>query len=179
MRYLKQLGLLAVAATALMAFAGTASATSVTSSEGSTPYVVLTSTNSKLDGSFVTIECSHSKIEYRIEQHGAGVPAGGKVSALSFTGCNYQPTILYKGNVVHHTTGQVTADEMVVIYHSSVGTCGFTTSAAIGNLTEGAGATIDINSAKIARTSGNFLCGSSGTWTGSYSVTSPSTLEVH
>jgi hypothetical protein len=65
---------------------------------------------------------------------------------------------------------------------TSVGTCIFTTaSTAIGVLTgtdaTGSTAVLDI-SGKIPRTGGNFLCGSSATWTGSYSFTSPDSLWI-
>jgi hypothetical protein len=188
MKYIKMLGLLAVAAASLMALAGSASAASVTSSEGTTPNIVATSTNSKLDGSFVTVECSHSKVEGNVESQGAAndaTPVGGAVDFLSFTGCNYTVTIGTKGSLAVHSTattgdGTVTSSGASITIHTSVGSCVFTTSGTdIGTLDGKTGAVMNINSAKIPRTGGNFLCGSSGTWTGSYSVTSPATLEVH
>jgi hypothetical protein len=185
MKYIKMLGLLTVAAAALMAFAGSASATSVTSSEGSTPNIVATSTNSKLDGAFVTVECAHSKVEGNMESHGAGVTVEGAIDFLSFTGCNYQVTINTKGFLAAHidvNTGdaKITSSGASITIHTSVGTCTFTTSGTeIGALDGGTPAVMNINSAKIPRTGGNFLCGSSGTWTGNYTVNSPSTLEVH
>jgi hypothetical protein len=185
MKYIKMLGLLAVAAASLMALAGSATAASVTSSAGTTPNIVATSTNSKLDGSFVTVECSHSSVEGNVETHGAGVPVGGNVDALSFTGCNYQVTIGNKGTLAVHaaaTTGDgtVTSSGASITIHTSVGSCIFTTSGTdIGTLDGKTGAVMNINSAKIPRTGGNFLCGSSGTWTGSYSVSAPATLEIH
>ena len=185
MRYLKLLGLLAVAAAALMALAGSASATSVTSSEGSTPNIVATSTNFKFDNSFVTVECSHSKLEGNVKSHGAGVPVGLGVDALSFTGCNYQVTVGTKGSLAVHgaaTTGDgtITWSGLEITIHTSVGPCILTTSGTdVGTLDGKTGAVWNINSAKIPRTGGNFLCGSSWTWTGSYAITSPSTLELH
>jgi hypothetical protein len=181
MKYIKMLGLLAVAAAALMAFAGPASATTLTSPKGTTytSSIVATSTNSKLDGSFVTVECSHSEAKGTVEQHGAGVPAGGNVSTLTFTGCNYEVTVTKRGHLTIHSNNEVTSNGAVIDIHTSVGTCTFTTSnTPIGTLTEGAGATLDINSAKIPRTGGSFLCGGSGTWTGNYSVKTPTFLEV-
>lgn len=47
-----------------------------------------------------------------------------------------------------------------------------------GSVVEGSKAWRDINASKIPRTSGNFLCGSSGTWTGSYDLTTPNDLWV-
>jgi hypothetical protein len=60
-----------------------------------------------------------------------------------------------------------------------VGECVFTFNGTqIGTLTSGNPAKLDVSSAKIPRTGGNFLCGSSGTWTGSYTVNTPSSLYV-
>jgi hypothetical protein len=66
---------------------------------------------------------------------------------------------------------------------TSVGTCTYTTNAtSIGTLTTtaqtGKTATLDIVSSPIPRTEGNFLCGSSATWTGNYTVTTPDNLWI-
>jgi hypothetical protein len=186
MKYVKMLGLLAVAAAALMAFAGSATAASVTSNEGTTPNIVATSTNSELDGTFVTVKCSNSKVEGNVESHG-GATVGGEVDLLTFTGCNYEVTVNEggRGSLAVHPTGTtgdgtVTSTGANITIHTSVGSCTFTTNGTdVGTLDGGSPAAMNINSAKIPRTGGNFLCGSSGTWTGSYSVSSPSTLEIH
>jgi hypothetical protein len=190
MKYIKMLGLLAVTAAALMAFAGTAAATSVTSNEGTTPNIKAESSNSKLDGAFVTVECAESKVEGNVESHGASATVKGEVDFLTFEKCNYTVTIGTRGSLEVHThpndpnglsgDGTVTSSGASISIHTSVGTCVFTTSGTdIGTLDGGTPAVMNINSAKIPRTGGNFLCGSSGTWTGSYAITSPSTLEVH
>lgn len=185
MKYLKMLGLLAVAATALMAFAGSAAASVLTSPEGTTytSSIVATSTNSVLHGSFVTVSCSHSEAKGKVEQHGvvkgATVNAGGKVSSLTFTGCNYDTTVKNEGSLEVTSGNNVISTGASVEIHTSVGLCVFTTNGtSVGTLTEGASASLDINSSKIPRTSGSFLCGSSGTWTGSYDLTTPNSLWV-
>ena len=174
---------------ALMAFGGTASATTITSSSGATPSLAATSTNSKLDGSFVTVECSHSTIAGNIESHGAGVTAKANLTTLTFSGCNYQLTVEQQGALEFHGStptgnGTITWSGAKVTLHTSVGACTFTTASThVGTLTgsnlTGGLATWHINSAKIPRTGGNFLCGSAWTWTGNYTFGSPSTLEVH
>ena len=185
MNHLKLLGLLAVAVTALLAFAGSAPAASVTSSAGTTPNIVATSTNVAFHGAFTTVECKHSVIEWNVESHGAGVPVGGSIDSLDFTECNHAVTMNNKGGFAIHaaaTTGDgtVTWTGGNITIHTSVGICTFTSNGTdIGTLDGKTGAVIDIKSAKIPRTAGNFLCGSSGTWTGSYNVTSPHTLEIH
>jgi hypothetical protein len=180
MKYVKMLGLLAVAAAALMAFAGTASATILTSPEGTTytGSIVATSSNSELDGAFVTVKCGSSTAEGTVESHG-GAEVTGNISSLTFTECNYATTVKNAGSLGINNTNGVKSTGAEVSIATSIGTCVFTTNGtAVGSLTEGAGASLDINSSKIPRTGGNFLCGSSGTWTGNYSVTTPSSLWV-
>ncbi len=195
MKYLKMLGLLAVAAAALMAFAGSAAATVATSPKGTvyTGKYVATSSNSELHGSFVTVKCGHSLVEGKVEQHGAGVTTKGPVTYLDFTECNYVVLIHSAGTLEAHATaingtnadGTVTSNGAKIELQTSVGTCIFTTNSTdigTGTLTSsdttGGNAVLDVSSAKIPRTGGNFLCGSSGTWTGSYTVTTPSTLYI-
>jgi hypothetical protein len=188
MKYVKMLGLLAVAAAALMAFAGTASATTLTSPAGETPTIMATSINTALHGPFTTVACSHSEVEGKVESHGAGVTAKGKISKLTFTGCNYPVTVKTLGSLEIHglaTTGNgaLTSTGTVVAIHTSVGECVFSTSATpIGEVTGSnhtkGNAVLDIKG-DIPRTGGSFFCGSSGEWTGNYTVSSPATLEIH
>jgi hypothetical protein len=187
MKHLKLAGLLAVAAAAPMAFAGSASATTVTSSEGSTPNIVLTSTNMEFDGSFVTYKCSDSKMEGNVESHGSSAPVEANIDLFSLTGCNYEMTINAGGSLIVHSDptgstgdGTVTWTGGNFTIHTSVGACTITTNGTnIGTLDGRTEAFLELNSAKLPRTGGNFLCGSSITWTGKYTVTSPSALEVH
>lgn len=85
-------------------------------------------------------------------------------------------------------TGTLTSSGAKVSIATSVGTCVFTTNATdIGTVTPtndtGTSATLDIGgpegkTGRIPRTEGNFLCGSQGQWTGSYSVTTPHELWI-
>lgn len=203
MKYIKLLGLLAVAAAALTAFAATASATTITSPTGTvyTGNITAESSNTSLDGSFVTVSCPASHVEAKVEQHGAGVTVKGKILKLSFgPGCvNGTPTVKTLGSLELHAvnsagetctagagdtcTGTLTSNGTVVVVHTSVGECGFETNGThIGTLTptpdtKGT-AVLDINSSKIPRVSGNFLCGSSATWTGNYTVSTPMELWI-
>ena len=188
MKYVKMLGLLAVAAAALMAFAGTASATSLTSSSGTTPAISASAGATSLDGAFTTVTCQKSEVSGSVTGHGAGVPVSGPISTLHFKECNYPVTVEANGtlSVVAATptgNGTLSSSGAKVSIHTSVGTCVFTTNNTdIGTVTgsnnTGGNAVLDITG-KIPRTAGNFLCGSSGTWTGSYTINSPASLEVH
>ncbi len=82
--------------------------------------------------------------------------------------------------------GTVTTSGQKIMMHTSVGTCTFsTTNTDIGVLTTtaqtGGHATLDIGAhgtGILPRTEGNFLCGTSAQWTGSYTFTTPETLWI-
>jgi hypothetical protein len=81
MKFYKIPGLIALAATALMASAGAASATTVTTSAGETPSIINASSEGHvvLHNQFGTIECS-MVAQTRVENHGSGIPASGKLA---------------------------------------------------------------------------------------------------
>lgn len=196
MRYLKLFGLAAVAATALMACAGAASATVLTSPTGTVytgkvtiePHTVI-----ELHGSFTTVKCNDAHLEFNVERHGVGVTVGGNTTTHTFYECNFPVTVLKAGSIEIHAvncnpnnecTGTITSTGTEMQVETSIGTCIFTTSNThIGTLTptndtEGH-ATIDTNSTKLPRTGGSIFCGSAGTLTGAHTVTTPSTLWVN
>jgi hypothetical protein len=190
MKYAKILGLAAMALAAFMALAGTASATSLTTNEGTTPKIEATSTNAVLTGpfGFGTIACEHSLVKGTVTEHGTNITVGGPITELTFTKCTGgEPTspVVKPGTLQVHGTsttgnGTVTSFNADVIVHKTLlGTCTFTTASTgtdIGtltgtNVTKG-NAVLDI-SATIPGT-----CGS-GAWEGTYKVLKPSTFEVH
>ncbi|HEU5063127.1 MAG TPA: hypothetical protein VFT79_08265 [Solirubrobacterales bacterium] len=195
MKYVKMLGLAAMAMAALMAFAGTAAATTVTSPENvtSTPTIEAESEGAtKLSsGFFATVTCHNSSVKGKVEQHGAGVTAKGNISSLTFTNCTggTVTAVTQPGNLEVHPTattgnGTLTSNSAKVIVHTSVGECVFTTSATdIGTLTgsniTGGKATLDIGSSAIPQTGSNPFCPSSATWSGNYVVNAPTYLAVH
>lgn len=95
MKYVKILGLLAVAATALMVFSAIASATTLTSPEG-TPLKEGATLHGENENGHVTlanpianISCA-STVEGKIAKEGeggAGKPVTGEITHLTFTGC--------------------------------------------------------------------------------------------
>ena len=193
MKYVKMLGLLAVAAAALMAFAATASATTVTSPTGTVYTGTITAESEGhtiLHGSFLDVTCSKSHVEGKIESQGSGKTATGKISTLSFSECNYAVTVLKPGTLELHAvncgtycTGTLTSNGAEITIKTSVASCIFTTSNThLGTLTPtndtGATATFDIDSAAIPRTGHSVFCGSSGEWTGSYTVNPPNNLWI-
>ncbi len=196
MKYVKILSLLAVAAAALTAFSASASAATITSPTG-TVYsgnIAATSTNSALDGAFVTVTCKHSQVTAGITSQGAEKTIKASVSTLDFTECNFPVEVEANGTLELHTInpktphetcntgkdncwGTLTSTGAKVKLKTSVGSCVFTTSAtSVGTVTPtsqtGGTGVLDISGA-IPRTEGSFLCGSSGNWTGNYTVNTP------
>ena len=186
MKYVKMLGLLAVAAAALMAFAGTASATTLTSPSGTayTGEIAATAGATELHGSFVTVKCNKSSVTgSKVESHGAGVTAKGPISSLTFSECNFPVSVKKAGTLEVHATsggnGTLTSSGAEITIETSIANCIFTTSNTdVGTVTGGTTAVLDINSAAIPRTGHSVFCGSSGTWTGSYTVNTPDTLLI-
>jgi hypothetical protein len=181
MKYIKMLGLLAVAAAALMAFAGTASAVQLTSPAGTTytGKIKASSTDSVLHGSFTSVSCAEAGVEGEVESHG-GSTVSGPIKTLSFGDCTggEVTTVKNAGTLSINSKGEVFSTGAEVKVHTSVGECIFTTSGTkVGTFTSSptstSHATMSMSSASIPRTGGSFFCGSSGVWTGSYTVTSP------
>jgi hypothetical protein len=137
-----------------------------------------------LEGSFSTVTCK-SSLEGKVETT-TETKASGKLSSLTFSECNFPTTVKKAGSLeirpIGEGKGTVRSSEAEILVNSSVGECVFkTNSTDLGTLTgtsvTGTNATLDVNSI-VPRTAGNFLCGSSGTLTGSYKITTPSTLRV-
>jgi hypothetical protein len=197
MKYLKMLGLLATAAAALTAFASTASATTATSPKGTVytgTYKAEAEGKTSLHTPFAVITCGKSTVEGKVEQHGTGVTTTGKISLLTFTECNSSITVLKTGSLEAHTTavkgtdadGTLTSSgaevTVTILGVSCLYTTGAGTDIGTGSLTSttttGGNATLDVASSAIPRTGHSAFCGSSGTWTGSYKVVTPSTLYI-
>ena len=196
MKYAKMLGLLAVAAAALLAFAGVASATTLTSPPGTT---YTSSIKAASEGTTtlhnatlgVSVSCTASTVEGTVAQHGSGLTAAALLSNLTFTGCGADTvTVLSKGSLEFHnisggTNATVTSNGAeITVKNAATGvSCTYTTKGTdigtlTGSVTTGKTATLDIASSIIPRTTDSVLCGSKGEWTGSYVVNTPDTLLV-
>jgi len=178
MKYVKMLGLLAVAAAALMAFAGTASAT-ITSPEG-TPYdgpMSATSSNTSLDGS-VDIACSSSTVSGEVNNG----ETEGEITTLDFTECgndtvkvvaNGKLTILEKKVYSKSTVVTVTLHRTIfgfpITTHCEYATP--VTKTHVGNLT--GPNTISLIGAVIPQKPTDSACGANAEWTGSYTINTP------
>jgi hypothetical protein len=171
----------------LLLISGPAEATSITSPTGTvaTPTIKAESEGHvSIHNPIATISCA-SNVEAKVESHGNETAATGKVSALSFTGCtdSWHVTVVAAGTLtVTHTSGyngDVFSSGVTIETTRFGTTCRYSTSnTTMGTLTGGSPATIDL-SANIPFHSGSVFCGSSTTtWTGSYTISSPSSLYV-
>jgi hypothetical protein len=197
MKYIKLLGLLAVAAAALMAFAGTASAT-LTNADGTSPKTIHGNASglTSLTGT-VNVSCEKSTFGVEIQTNDAN-EASGPLYGLTYELCgSHTVDILQKGTFKvtdsDATTGTVTSNgwEVTVLTHGPfIGTvhCIYrTTDTVTGTFTEshhnpGTGAhqtaTLHIPPISVERVSTSFGCGSHSTWEGTYEFTSPDTLVL-
>jgi hypothetical protein len=191
MKYLKMLGLAAVAAMALMAIgAGSASATTlevkgVTQSGAVEIKASLESGTSAIlqttSGGFANT-CKESAVTGKTSVF-TGTTVSGPISALTFTSCTTSPvTVDEKGSLTVErigstTNGTVRSAGAKVTVPSPFGalTCSTGAGTDIGTLTGKATgqATMDINAVLNC----GFLV-PSATWTGSYVVTSPEGLGI-
>jgi hypothetical protein len=197
MKYVKVLGLLAVAAAAMMAFAATASATTLTSPTGTVYTGAIHATSEGhaiLQNPIAKIECA-STVEGSIEQHGAGKTVKGNISNLSFTGCtnDWHVTVVTAGSLELHYKaageGTVTSSGATVEATRFGVNCRYKTeNTDVGTFTDShktahepgkdTTATMDIHGL-IPFHSGSFLCGSGATtWEGSYIVNTPDRLYI-
>lgn len=203
MKYIKMLGLAAVAAAALMAFvgAGTASATQLTGAGGSILGVgtVITAEaegTTELHPPIVSINCKKSHVGGKVTSAGGKAETEtvkGNIEVLTFTECNATVTVLQKGTLEVHTqtkgvinnNGTLTSSGAQVTVNYLGFHCIFSTSntslgTVTGSATTGGSATLDI-AATIPRTGGTSgaFCGTTAQWTGAYKVTNPATLNIH
>lgn len=184
MKYVKMLGLLAVAAAALMAFVGTASAT-VTSPAGTkyTGNIHSTSINTSLDGS-VKVSCLHSTVVGYVEDG----KTTGNISTLHFSECGKDTvSVLANGSLTIASNGTVTSTGAIVTVQLHRSLLGFpvtthciyeTNNTDVGTLVEGTEPVLNIGSAPIPEVATDGACGNDAVWTGSYSVKSPHELVI-
>ena len=200
MKYVKMLGLLALAAAATMAFASSASA-GIFNIEKNGPAwtgeIHATAGEITLHGAAATITCASSTISGTVTQHGAGVTGKGNVTSLLFNGCGFPVHVKKTGTLEFHTHpgdsggttyGLLTSSGAEIEMTVGGGSCIYTTNnTEIGTVTNsthqevtGAAKTALIHvDSEIPRTGGSlgFFCGASGELTATYTITTPDYLD--
>jgi hypothetical protein len=182
MKNLKVLGLAALATAALMAFAGSASATTVSTTTGgaaATPTIhAVSEGHTKLQNPIAIIECA-STLEGKVESHGAGIPASGSITNFTLTPCtnSWHKTTTKLGSLqVHWTSGHngvLTSSGVEVQATRFFVPCNYgTNNTEVGAITGGNPATIHIKASLPILPGSSELCGGgSFGWTGSYQTT--------
>jgi len=189
MKYLKILGLAAMALATLMAMAGTASATTITSPKGTTYTSTVRAENSgtvtltSVFGGFGAISCNKSVAEGKVEVHGVARTVAGLLSTLTFSECTKPVTVIDPGLLELHylnaKEGTLTSKSAEVeVHETAFGTCTFTTSETgsdLGTVTTteatGGAARVDIKAAIGS------ACGT-GTFHGAYKVVTPNSFYL-
>jgi hypothetical protein len=201
-REFKNLAFAAIAAAALVAFlgAGTASATQLCAFEGIGPEcagaagkfeysgkITGTSTNATLATNLANFECSDSQATINASSS-TGAPILGEVTALSFTGCRSEVTLIpctvtvrnlpYSASLEGNTltvTDEVGAGAKVVC--GTWLSCEFLTKEANLAVTNGEPTVARAEKVELSHETGA-ICPSSATWSATYSVASPAGLTV-
>jgi hypothetical protein len=194
MKNQKILSLLMMAIAGLLVFAGSASATTLTSPSGTfvgdgTVLKFQSEGATSLDGT-IKITCQKSIVEGEVGTE--GVTRKSKNKKITFEECGSNTvTVIEPGTVILHYSlfrgAKLTSHgkRVTALTHNILGTvhCIYVTSSTeIGTLTgsseTGAAATLDIGSAGIPQESTDFGCKDDAVWTGNYKVTTPSFLDV-
>jgi hypothetical protein len=193
MKHLKIFGLAAVAAAALMAFvgAGTASATTLevggvaknSSVEINASLAAGTSALLKDSAGTTTDTCTESTVKGKTEGTFTGEKVGGKVGTLTFGKCSHTTTVIKPGGIhivwiVGTTNGTVYSTEAEVTVLSTA--FGASAICKTGSGTHLGTLTGVFSGSPILHLNSKISCGILGTatWTGTYTVTSPSGLGV-
>lgn len=184
MRFMKIPALLALAAVALLALAGSASATTLTSSEGeTTPKIHFVNENGHLNlaNPIATISCGLTA-EMFAESHGGGVTALYGLTELKWTNCtnSWHVTTVFTGGFEFHYLspglGTLTWTGMTVTATRLGVVCNYRTEGTdIGTFTDssktGGNATVDIEALLIIHKSSG-LCGvGAAKWEGNLETT--------
>jgi len=203
MKYVKILGLAAMAAAALMAFigAGTASA-SVLCSAKENPcsaankwpnttnllFTLKSNTSAKLvDTEGNTLDtCTGSTVEGEVEKVGsATTTVTGPVTRLLWSGCTFTTTTTQLSKLEGHVTGTgpngtLTSDGEFKVTINTVlfGSCvyGVTAGTALGSVTGGASATFVANAIANKLSGSNVACPTTSKWTAEYVSTGTTAL---
>ena len=188
MKYIKMLGLAALAAMALAAFAGTASAnvqltapagtvvktgTTITASLKAKTSAVLSDTSG-----FIQNTCTSSTVSGKTTNE-SGTTITGDIETLDFENCNRPTKTITNGKLHIGTGGTVSGSESEVEAETAIGECiyGTSTGTHLGTLTNASSATghatLVINAVLPLIKTITGTCPSDARWKAEYTVTSP------
>jgi hypothetical protein len=184
MKHLKMLGLFAMAAAALMAFAGSASAATFTAPAG-TAYTGKVSSSleggtATLKAGFFTDTCTGSTVAGELTTNNE-THATGPTTNVSFTGCTFTTktlsstgtlTIAKSNTAVTGTGTEVTTSAFGVSCIYGLGSTG-TSLGTAKNTASGVTLAISTKLPLIKQEGSGFTCASPAEWTANYVITTP------
>jgi len=166
-----------------MAFAGSASAAPTLTSPAGTEYTgtVTATANSSIlfKATFANVTCTSATASgtgsTNNETH-----ASGSITMLSASGCSTTIDTLVNGSLTVNQKGEVFGSNSRVTMVAFGVDCvfGTTTNTKLGTLTGGTPAKGTLSATLPLLEGSAFACGSTGTWSGGYTVTTPGTLLV-
>jgi hypothetical protein len=205
MKYLKMLGLAAVAAMALTAFLGASSASATvlcttTTTPCGTGWHIDELDASVAAGQSVTLRNTSGSIEAtctvatskttKVSTGSSSTTPVGKVEKAELTwgpinaGCTNTTDTVAGGELevhqiagTHNGTVTATGFEVTVVLAGVSCTLGLEGTKDIGTLTGGAPAVMDVN-VGVVKKAGSFLCPSTGVWEGNYTITNHTSAYV-
>jgi hypothetical protein len=191
MKYIKMLGLAAVAAMGLMAFAGSASATELyngatTLKAGTVLDFSLKSGSSALlteTGGGTLDTCTGGTVKGKITNAGSSTTTvTGENTSITWSGCTFPTTTVTLGKLEAHqvaatTNATLTADAEIGVTINTVffGSCVYGVKAGtdLGLVTAGNPATFTANAVAIKLSGSAFACPETSKWQASYTSTEP------
>jgi len=184
MKHLKMLGLFAMAAAALMAFAGSASAATFTSPTGTAYSGTLKASlqgSALLKAGFAEITCTEGEVHGDVTTNN-DTHATGPITLVSFAKCGSATvdTLSSTGTITIEKGTHTVSGTGVQVTTAVAGTScvyGLGTGTDLGTATNTIVnskdvVTLDVN-AKLPKEAGGFLCASPAAWTANYIVTTP------
>lgn len=194
MKSIKMLGLAAVAAMALMAFAGAGSASATELYNGATTlksgtvldFSLKSGTSALLTetGGSTLDTCTGSTLQAKITAAGSSTTTTtGEITNLTWTGCTFPTTTVTKGKTEIHwitgtTNGTVTSDAEIGVTINTVffGSCVYAAKAGthVGTFTGGATPIMHLNEIVVKGSGSAFACPETAKWVGDYRGTEPS-----
>lgn len=204
MKYLKTLGLAAIAAAALMAFLGAASASATvlckaveSPCSAANKYTVGTRIGFSLasgttlrwvNGGTTLETCTGAVLKSDITNAGSAISTvTSENKTLSFSGCTFANGFTQLGgleihNITSTSNGTVTASGEIgwTFNNPSFGSCvyGWTTGGVVGIITEGKPATLDLNTNIVKLAGSSILCPPNGTLEGNLVQTEPTSTTL-
>lgn len=189
MKHLKMLGLFAMAAAAMMAFAGSAAAAPQLTSPAGTEYTGVMDASVEesvlLEAGPFEVTCTEGTVKGNVTTNNE-THAAGAIEELTFGNCNAEVVTTITNGSLTLKDDEVFAISNAVTVRKFGISCIYGGAASpgtrVGTLTDssvtGTNATMDIEASLVKKPNSGFLCVEGANWIGNYTVTSPNPLYI-